>query len=380
MMEDDGPIADACKMPSFISTFEEGRVKLSRNQPTETSITDGKVERSLRDLTRGVSRSDSPEGGEERKPEEEEEEEERDDEGEKDAEGNNNNNCNSGGGGGGGGEKRRASAAEVLRRNFGVSRAPSVCLSSSSRMQRGIEDGNHERNVNNGVTNHGTKCGECDREATAGEAVTKNEPTPNESTTSDAEGVEFVSVTGQCRHKCDSGSYAVSLDESFSVKEHVYCTVYCIANDSRRLDVDISDGYHETITLDPHGGDLETGQDAGSSPEKMLYTLDDLVDPFGIMAHRLSPEQASAETAMPSCRVCLESKTIAPLPCCRTAVCDECLKLYVSSQVGRRDCEQRKRGYYCKVCDIVDQQKVPPCPRNNQGCTTTHPPHQQQPV
>lgn len=36
---------------------------------------------------------------------------------------------------------------------------------------------------------------------------------------------------------------------------------------------------------------------------------------------------------MQSCRVCLEGKSIAPLPCCRKAVCDECLKLYVSSQV-----------------------------------------------
>ncbi|CAK6962145.1 probable E3 ubiquitin-protein ligase RNF217 [Scomber scombrus] len=331
VMEDDAPIADACKMPSYISTFEEGRAKLSRNQPTETSLTDGKVERSVRDLNRRVSRSDSPDGGEEREPEEEEEDDE-EEEGERDAEGNNNNNCNSGGGGGGGGEKRRVSAVEILRRNFGVSRSPSVCLSSSSRMQRGTEDERHERNVNNGVTNHGTECDECDREA-PGEAVTRNEPTPSESTTSDAEGVEFVSVTGQCRRKCDSGSYAVSLDESFSVKEHVYCTVYCIANDSRRLDGEISDGYHETVTPDGHGGELETGQDAGTSPEQMLYTLDDLVDPFGIMAHRLSPEQAGAETAMPSCRVCLESKTIAPLPCCRTAVCDECLKLYVSSQV-----------------------------------------------
>eukprot|EP00064_Thunnus_orientalis_P003796 superscaffoldBa00000323_g3807 len=203
-------------------------------------------------------------------------------------------------------------------------------------MQCGAEHESHERNVNNGVTNgHGTECGEChnsDRETT-GEAVTKNEPTLNESTTSDVEGVESVAVSGHCRHTCDSGSYAVSLDESFNVKEHVYCTVYCIANDSRRQDVEISDGYDETVTPDAQERELETGQDAGSSPELVLYTLDDLVDPFGVMAHRLSAEQAGAETAMPSCRVCLESKTITPLPCCRKAVCDECLKLYVTSQV-----------------------------------------------
>ncbi|KAM7395585.1 hypothetical protein PAMA_007046 [Pampus argenteus] len=331
VMEDDETIADACKMPSFISTLEEGRVKLSRNLPPETSFTDGKVERSVRDLNRGVSTSNSrlsPDGGQ-REPEESSGDEEE----EKDAEGNNNNNCN-GGGGGGGGERRRASAVEILRRNFGVSKSSSFCLNTNSRMQCSSEHDIHQTNAVNDVTlTNG--CGAChnpERE-TAGEAVTKNEPTLNESTTSVVEGVEYVAVTGQCRHTCDSGSYAVSLDESFSVKEHVYCTVYCIANDTHRRDVEISDGYDETVAPDAQEMELETGQDTGTSPETALYTLDDLVDPFGDTTHRLSAEQAGVDTAMQSCRVCLESKTIAPLSCCRKAVCDECLKLYVSSQV-----------------------------------------------
>lgn len=33
------------------------------------------------------------------------------------------------------------------------------------------------------------------------------------------------------------------------------------------------------------------------------------------------------------CRVCLEDKPIKPLPCCKKAVCEECLKIYLSSQV-----------------------------------------------
>ncbi|KAF5920011.1 hypothetical protein HPG69_014377 [Diceros bicornis minor] len=32
------------------------------------------------------------------------------------------------------------------------------------------------------------------------------------------------------------------------------------------------------------------------------------------------------------CRVCLEDKPIKPLPCCKKAVCEECLKVYLSSQ------------------------------------------------
>uniref|UniRef100_A0A671WYH4 RBR-type E3 ubiquitin transferase n=1 Tax=Sparus aurata TaxID=8175 RepID=A0A671WYH4_SPAAU len=272
-MEDDGPIADACKMPSFIGSFEEGRVKLSRNLQTETSFTDGKVERPVRDFG-----SDSglltPDGGE-REPEEGSGEEE-----EKDAKGNNNNNCN----GGGGGERRRASAVEILRRNFGVSKSPSLRLNTGSRMQCGDEREPREGGDYNDVkSGYGSECGDCGK--------------------------------------------------SFRTKEHVYCTVYCIANDSHRKE--ITDD--EAVTSDAPEMDEGTGREAGSSPHPALYTLDDLVDPFGDMAHGLSDAQAGGGTTMQSCRVCLEGKSIAPLPCCRKAVCDECLKLYVSSQVGRRE-------------------------------------------
>ncbi|PNI87389.1 RNF217 isoform 1, partial [Pan troglodytes] len=34
------------------------------------------------------------------------------------------------------------------------------------------------------------------------------------------------------------------------------------------------------------------------------------------------------------CRVCLEDKPIKPLPCCKKAVCEECLKVYLSAQAG----------------------------------------------
>ncbi|XP_042359646.1 probable E3 ubiquitin-protein ligase RNF217 isoform X2 [Plectropomus leopardus] len=312
-MEDDEPIADACKMPSFISSFEEGRVRLSRNLPTETSFTDGKVERPVRDLSRRVSASNSRlslDGGESEERSTEEED--------KDAKGNNNNNCNSGGG-----ERRRASAVEILRRNFGVSKSPSLCLDPDSG---GAGLDSREGTVNNDVSHgHGSECGECEKsERETGDAGTKNEHTPSD-LTSDVQ--DFVAVTCQRRHTCDGDT--VTADDSFNGKEHVYCTVYCVANDSHRTQ--ITDD--ETVTFDAPEMDPEVGRDASSSPGPALYTLDDLVDPFGDMAHRVSVEQAGAETTMQSCRVCLEEETIAPLPCCRKTVCDECLKLYVSSQV-----------------------------------------------
>ncbi|KAM3603029.1 uncharacterized protein V6R79_015428 [Siganus canaliculatus] len=320
-MEDDGPITDASNMPSFISSLEEGRVKLSRNLPTETSFTDGKVEWSARDFSRPVTRSDSQlsldraeKGSEERSSEEE-----------KDAKGNNNNNCN-----GGGGERRRASAVEILRRNFGVSKSQSLRVNPGSRMhceaEYGSREGDADNDVSTGYESEQSDCKKSDCETD--DSGAENEPTTRDLTPSDGQRVEFGGCTGQGHCTGDSDSHTVTLHESFSTKEHIYCTVYCIASDSHRSEI----ADDETVTSDTPKMDVETGSVAGSSPEPVLYTLDDLVDPFGDMAHRLSIVQSGEET-MASCRVCLEGKSIAPLPCCKKAVCDECLTLYVSSQV-----------------------------------------------
>ncbi|XP_006793209.1 probable E3 ubiquitin-protein ligase RNF217 [Neolamprologus brichardi] len=310
-MENDGPIADACKMPSFISGIEEGRVKLSRNLPTQTSLTDGKVERTLGDLSRRVTRSNSRLSLDESDR----------DPGGKDAEGNNNNNCN-----GGGRARRRASAVDILRKNFGDSKSPSFRLNRGSRMQCGAELENHEGNVND-TQDYVPDCsGSTKSDVETGEAEVENEQTSSELPSLGVRAVELLTVTGQRHHTCDNSGSTATPEGSVSAKEHVYCTVYCIANDSHGKDAEITDRSDDTVAADASERDLETGQ-----PQP--YTVDDLVDPFGDLSHRLSAEQADAEGAMQSCRVCMEEKTIAPLPCCRKAVCDECLKLYVSSQV-----------------------------------------------
>ncbi|XP_054474295.1 probable E3 ubiquitin-protein ligase RNF217 [Anoplopoma fimbria] len=260
-MDDDDPIAAAVNMPSFISGLEEGRARLSRNLATETfSIAESKVDRVGRSNSRLSLDGRRRSGGEE-----------------KDARGNNNNNCNGGGGGGGGERRRRASAVEILRRNLGVSKSPSLRREASA----GVAVDNDDDAAPNGR--------EIER-VTAAESCS-------------TAPFERVTVTARRRH-----SY-VTADEV----QHVYCTVYCI-------DDDHGDG-RETMTTTEM-------VEACSSPDPALYTLDDLVDPFGDMA-----QAGGGATSQQSCRVCLEEKTIAPLPCCRKAVCDECLKLYVSSQV-----------------------------------------------
>ncbi|KAM6915259.1 E3 ubiquitin-protein ligase RNF217 [Xenentodon cancila] len=318
VMEDDGPIAEACNMPSFISSFEEGRVKLSRNVATvQTSLAEGKVERPLKDLSRRVIRRSnsrfSLDGGHGSEEEE------------RDAEGNNNNNCNSGEG-----ARRRASAVEILRRNFGDSKSSSLHL---NRMHCGNDHEPSEGSISNDIKHvHGAECGDCRKsEGETGHSGAKNEPTSSELTTSDVRGVEYLTVADECHRTCDNESNKSTLSESFSAKEHVYCTVYCIANDSHRTDAEITERHDDTATSD--ATEIDMGQVSDPSPEPVLYSMGDLVDPFGDISHRLYREQAGAESSFQSCRVCLEENTIASLPCCGKAVCDECLKLYVSSQV-----------------------------------------------
>ncbi|KAJ0026965.1 hypothetical protein NQD34_017965 [Periophthalmus magnuspinnatus] len=323
-MEDEGPIADQSTMPSFISSFEDGRAKLSLNLSSETSFSDAKVERSVIDLTGRVTVSDSQlssvelDGGTEERTSEEEE---------KDAEGNNNNNCNSGGPGG---ERRRASAVEIiLRRNFGtVSKSPSLCLNVCTRTPCEPEDDNHQRNTTTSGDGTGN---EKKSSQETGEPVVKNEHTLSD--TGDVKGVGFV--TTECQNVSDNDGSTLSSVESINTKEHVYCTVYCIANDKNLKDYDLPNHSNETLAFPDNEvySVAEMEMYPSSSPEPDLYTLEDLVDPIADLSHRLSMEQAGAETTAQLCRVCLESKTILSLPCCGMAVCEECLRLYVSSQV-----------------------------------------------
>lgn len=315
-MEDAEPTTE---MPSFISSFEEGKTKLSGKLSTETSFPDSKVERPGGDLDPFVTGSNVPLSldGSER------ESGDRSSEREKDARGTltiNNNN------GGGETERRRASVVEILRRNLGVSKSTSLRVNVNARGQFGLEYENYDGPVNNVITDgFGSERGCKKSDGGTAEAVTENEATLA-ALTSDAPVVEFefLHLADPCRHKCETDSNKGTLDDSVDTKEHIYCTVYCI--DNEREQKQITDGALASSYVS------ESQQEVGSNLE--LYTMDDLVDPFGEMAHHLSGVQAGGETSVRSCRVCLESKSIAPLPCCRKVVCNECLGLYVSSQVG----------------------------------------------
>lgn len=303
-----------------ISSFKEGQAKLSAKLSTETSFPESKVERPGGDLDPSVTASNLPVSLDRS----ERDSGDRSSEWEKGARGtlaNNNNN------GGGETERRRASVVEILRRNLGVSKSPSLRVNVNAWGQFGLEYENYDGTVNNVITDgFGIERGCKKSDGGTAEAVTENEATPA-GLASDAPAVEveFLHLADPCRHKRDTDSNKGPLDDSGDTKEHIYCTVYCI--DNEREQKQIADDAPASSYAS------ESQQEVGSNLE--LYTTDDLVDPFGEMAHHLSGLQAGGETAMRSCRVCLESKSIAPLPCCRKVLCNECLGLYVSSQVGR---------------------------------------------
>nr|XP_038032370.1 probable E3 ubiquitin-protein ligase RNF217 isoform X2 [Anas platyrhynchos] len=136
-------------------------------------------------------------------------------------------------------------------------------------------------------------------------------------------------------------------------RRHVYCTVYCVENDrpaARRASPPSPGGgggvgrapapLPAPVSVPvpvpaPSRRGVAAGGDplaAGGSVEVVdLYLLP---EPFsGLIAGDFGP------LLVLSCRVCLEEKPVKPLSCCKKAVCEECLKRYLSSQIQCPSCQ-----------------------------------------
>ncbi|XP_068087556.1 E3 ubiquitin-protein ligase RNF217 [Hyperolius riggenbachi] len=104
----------------------------------------------------------------------------------------------------------------------------------------------------------------------------------------------------------------------------VLCTVYCVESD-------LSGELPPLYTPEARQSDLPyldsprgTAGELPLSPASLELELSPfLISSLGDAGHRV----------MMGCRVCLEEKSIKPLPCCKKGVCEECLKRYLSSQV-----------------------------------------------
>ncbi|CAM5100933.1 unnamed protein product [Eretmochelys imbricata] len=107
-------------------------------------------------------------------------------------------------------------------------------------------------------------------------------------------------------------------------RRHVYCTVYCVENDRAGAGPGLPPAAAPGA-LPARRGPVGDPLTSGGSIEVDFYLLP---EPFsGLIAGDFGP------LLLLSCRVCLEEKPIKPLPCCKKAVCEECLKRYLSAQV-----------------------------------------------
>ncbi|XP_060024146.1 E3 ubiquitin-protein ligase RNF217 isoform X4 [Lagenorhynchus albirostris] len=137
-------------------------------------------------------------------------------------------------------------------------------------------------------------------------------------------------------------------------KRQVFCSVFCVENDlpevpsAERLSLPASPPRAPPVTNPP--------STPSSFPSPRLSLPADTLSPDGgsiELEFYLAPEPFSVPSLLGAppysglggvgdpyaplmvlmCRVCLEDKPIKPLPCCKKAVCEECLKVYLSSQV-----------------------------------------------
>ncbi|KAI7799490.1 probable E3 ubiquitin-protein ligase RNF217 [Triplophysa rosa] len=136
------------------------------------------------------------------------------------------------------------------------------------------------------------------------------------------------------------GNLNIDCKRGEELKEHVYCTVYCIANDNYRIPVDKTSDYETTSQSPSSSSDvlvsLPTDSDLSDrEPYPVPYTVSDLM----MSELNNSYNANNSFSVVLTCRICLDDRHIMPLHCCKKAVCEECLKRYVSSQVhlGRPD-------------------------------------------
>ncbi|KAM9234865.1 E3 ubiquitin-protein ligase RNF217 [Dugong dugon] len=138
-------------------------------------------------------------------------------------------------------------------------------------------------------------------------------------------------------------------------KRHVFCSVYCVENDlpeaptTEQLSPSASPPRAPapvpspssplssfpsprlslpTDPLSPDGGSIELEFYLASEPFSVPSLLG--APPYSGLG---GVGDSYAPIMVLMCRVCLEDKPIKPLPCCKKAVCEECLKVYLSSQV-----------------------------------------------
>ncbi|XP_078068935.1 E3 ubiquitin-protein ligase RNF217 [Mustelus asterias] len=126
--------------------------------------------------------------------------------------------------------------------------------------------------------------------------------------------------------------------------QHVYCTVYCVENENYQRSALPDQTGGQRVDEPPDSGRAtptassgQTGRDATPSPAgfglptREPFTISRQIDLNSVVGTPYPGEYR--HFIILTCRVCLDDKPIRPLPCCKKAVCEECLKRYLSNQV-----------------------------------------------
>ncbi len=138
-------------------------------------------------------------------------------------------------------------------------------------------------------------------------------------------------------HHIDYNIDLKSGEDPSQSKEHVYCTVYCIANDNYRIPVEKTTSDHEATSLSSSSSDVLVLPPSDSPNSELDH--DHYPEPYTVSKLMLSGLNSSYNTdnsvsVVLTCRICLDDKQTIPLHCCKNAVCEECLKRYIISQVS----------------------------------------------
>lgn len=243
---------------------------------------------------------------------------------------------------------RKPSAVDILRRNLGSSRSSALNNNNNYTAddQKDTEDIVVDNVINKQRVTVPVLEYSSDRETEADENIAD----PRTGVTSSVLGE--VEVISDSDAKGESSRTDTDQPARLKDVEHVYCTVYCIANDNYRKPSDYSESTEHqcsgamtpstsadgaTTEDSRRGSDVEMGHRPADTSGPDPYTLSNLIDPRTLS--NFYNGDYSVSTVIMTCRICLDDKHIKPLHCCKKAVCDECLKRYISSQVrvGRAD-------------------------------------------
>ncbi|KAK6489101.1 putative E3 ubiquitin-protein ligase RNF217 isoform X1 [Huso huso] len=231
---------------------------------------------------------------------------------------------------------RKPTVVDILKKGFGTSKP----VTSNTIDNVNEDDQKESRDVSvDVILKKGT-----DQQGNYRESAIKNE------LCIDQENVENVTLTSdnEVKFTCtesetDYVTYTTSTiqskgnEETFQSKAHIYCSVHCMKNYNYRRSP-LLDSLGEQNSVESQ---ITLSSPVNNNTRVQTETDPDLYynEPFNISSLIDSNSLGNLYSGdykpfiVLTCRVCLEDKHIKPLHCCKKAVCEECLKRYLSSQV-----------------------------------------------